>query len=185
MWYNEQIGRIDSKAALAFGFTSHATREDAMTKTCFQTLLYLLVATALSLGEVPPDKRPSASGSDAVDAFDEAMAAQPKLLHISARVDGSGRMVFNSKSVRYEHKHWRQPNHVLFDGEPWIKLDRTPVPWRDFGDRLDLSKARIVKRSGRDMIAIEHTPDGFDLYLCDSPNGGSDYSVTLAIPRRK
>jgi hypothetical protein len=34
------------------------------------------------------------------------------------------------------------------------------VVQRDFGDRLDLSKARIVKRKGRDVIALEHTPDG-------------------------
>ena len=155
-------------------------------KTCFQTVLYLLVAAALSLGAVPPDKRPATSDSRGVaQAFDDAMAAQPKLLHISGRVDGSGRIIFTPQSVHYEHKHWRRPNHVLFDGEPWTKLDQTPVPWRDFGDRLDLSKARIVKRKGRDVIALEHTPDGFDLYLSDSPNGGADYAVTLAIPRRK
>ena len=28
------------------------------------------------------------------------------------------------------------------------------------------------------------TADGFDLYLCDSPNGAADYAITLAIPRR-
>ena len=155
-------------------------------KTCFQTVLYLLVATAFSLGAVPPGKRSTTSDSRGVaQAFDDAMAAQPKLLHISCRVDGSGRIIFTPQSVHYEHKHWRRPNHVLFDGEPWTKLDQTPVPWRDFGDRLDLSKAWIVKRKGRDVIALEHTPDGFDLYLSDSPNGGADYAVTLAIPRRK
>ena len=155
-------------------------------KTCFQTVLVVLVATALSLGAVPPDKRPTTSDSGGVaQAFDDAVAAQPKLLHISGRVDGSGRIIFTPKTVHYEHKHWRRPNHVLFDGEPWTKLDRTPAPWRDFGDRLDLSKAWIVKRKGRDVIALEHTPDGFDLYLCDSPNGGADYAVTLAVPRRK
>ena len=100
-------------------------------------------------------------------------------------MDGSGRIVFTRAKVHYEHKHWRPPDHVLFDGESWTKLDKTPVPWRDYGDRLDLSKAWIVKRAGRDVIALEHTPDGFDLYLSDSPNGGADYAVTLAIPRRR
>ena len=113
------------------------------------------------------------------------LVVQPKLLHISSRVDGSGRIVFTPESVRYEHKHWGRPNRVLFDGEPWTKLGRTPTPWDDFGRRLDLSKAWIVKRKGRDVIALEHTPDGFDIYLCDSPNGGADYAVTIAIPRRK
>jgi hypothetical protein len=154
-------------------------------KTCFQTILYLLMATALSLGAGPAGKPRTTSVSGGVaGAFDDAIAAQPKLLHISGRVDGSGRIIFTADSVRYEHKHWRRPNHVLFAGEPWTKLDRTPPPWRDFGDRLDLSKAWIVKRRGRDVIALEHTADGFDLYLCDSPNGGADYAVTIAIPRR-
>lgn len=155
-------------------------------KTCLQTILLLLVATAPSVADVAFDKRGKTSDSPGVvEAFDDAVAAQPKLLHISARVDGSGRIIFTRKSVRYVHKHWRRPNHVLFDGEPWTKLDRTPVPWSDFGDRLDLSKAWIVKRNGRDVIALEHTPDGFDLYLSDSPNGGADYAVTIAIPRRR
>ena len=155
-------------------------------KTCLQAVPCLLVAAALSVGAITPDKRNTRSDSrDIVAAFDDAVAAQPKLLHISSRVDGSGRIIFTPESVHYEHKHWRRPNHVLFDGEPWTKLARTPAPWRDFGDRLDLSNAWIVKRKGRDVIALEHTPDGFDLYLCDSPNGGADYAVTIAIPRRK
>ena len=155
-------------------------------KTCFQIALCTLVATALSVDTVPPGNR--AKGPDTGDgarAFDDAVAAQPKLLHISGRVDGSGRIIFTPESVRYEHKHWGRPNRVLFDGEPWAKLGRTPAPWRDFGERLDLSKAWVVKRKGRDVIAMEHTPDGFDLYLCDSPNGGAEYAVTVAIPRRK
>jgi hypothetical protein len=122
--------------------------------------------------------------SPVVQAFEKAVAAQPKLLTISCRLDGSGRIIFTPERVRYEHKHWRPPNHVLFDGEPWSRLDRTPVPWRDYGKGLDLSKAWIVQRQGRDVIALEHTPDGFDLYLCDSPNGGADYAATIAVPRR-
>jgi len=131
------------------------------------------------------DKRSTKSESrGVVAAFNDAIDAQPKLLRISCRMDGSGRFVFTRQNVHYEHRHWRRPNHILFDGEPWTNLAQTPAPWRDYGDRLDLTKARIVKRTGRDVIALEHTPDGFHLYLCDSPNGGGDYAVTLAIPRR-
>ena len=154
-------------------------------KTRIPMIAILLTATATGVLAAPPDKRPVASDSGGVTrAFEDAVAAQPKLLHISCRLDGSGRIIFTPESVRYQHKHWRPPNHVLFDGEPWIKLDRTPVPWRDLGRRLDLSKAWIVQRKARDIIALEHTPDGFDLYMCDSPNGGAEYAVTIAIPRR-
>ena len=47
---------------------------------------------------------------------------------------------------------------------------------------LSLTYAWIVQRHGRDVIALESTAKGFDLYLCDSPNGAADYSVTIAIP---
>ena len=155
-------------------------------KACLQIALFLLVATALSADENTPHKRVKKSVSGGVAAaFDESSNVQPKLLRLSARCDGSGRIIFTRQRVHYEHKHWDRPTKFLFDGEPWTKLDRTPAPWRDFGDRLDLTKAKIVKRKGRDIIALENTPDGFDLYLCDSPNGAADYTVTIAIPRRR
>jgi hypothetical protein len=154
-------------------------------KTCLQSLLLLLIATTVSFGASPKEKRiqPAESRSRDSDA-DDAIAAQPKLLRISGRFDGSGKIAFTDSTVRYEHKHWARPEKVLFDGEPWSKLERTPAAWRDFGDRVDLTKARIVKRQGRDIVALEHTPDGFDLYISDSPNGADDYAITIAIPRR-
>lgn len=150
-----------------------------------ETCLFLLVASAFSVGTVPserPERQETAGRSETAAA--DPVVAQPKLLRIRGRFDGSGRIVFTRERAHYEHKHWSPPSDVLFDGEPWTDMDDSPVPWRDFGDRLDLTKAWIVAREGRDLIALEHTPDGFDLYICDSPNGAAEYSVTLAIPRR-
>jgi hypothetical protein len=110
--------------------------------------------------------------------------APVKLLRITANVDGSGRIIFTRQSVRYEHKNWSPPTDVTFDGKPWSRLDETPSGWRRFSRGLDLSRAWTVERKGRDVIALEQTPKGFDLYLCDSPNGSADYEVTIAIPRR-
>ncbi len=73
---------------------------------------------------------------------------------------------------------------MVFGGELWLDLTRTPPIWLETAAHLDLTKAWIVKRQGRDVIALEQTPDGFDLYLCDSPNGAADYEVVIAIPRR-
>ncbi len=115
---------------------------------------------------------------------EQLRAAQPKLLRITALVDGSGRLIFTNHHVHYEHKHWAPPADVLFDGEPWTEHRETPAPWTDYRERLDLSRAWIVSRSGRDSIALEQTADGFDLYLSDSPNGAATYEVTIAIPRR-
>lgn len=142
------------------------------------SVVFIFAVAALSFAEIPANSR------DVTSAFDEALDAQPKLLRVSLRCDGSGRIVFTRDRVHYEHKHWDRPSNFLFDGEPWTNLDRTPPAWTDYGHRLDLTKARIVKRKGRDVIAMESTPDGFDLFLCDSPNGAADYEVTIAIPRR-
>ena len=108
-----------------------------------------------------------------------------QLLTISANVDGSGRMVFTDREARYEHLNWSPPTHVLVNGQPWEPLDKVFSNWPQISDGLDLSRAWIVKRAGRDVIALEPTPRGFDLYLDDSPNGSDDYSVTIAIPKRQ
>jgi len=113
-------------------------------------------------------------------------AASPyvKLLSITANVDGSGRIIFTRDNVHYEHKNWQLPTHVTFNDQPWTELNQTPAGWREFCDGLDLSRARIVNREGRDVIALERTAAGFDLYLCDSPVGSADYAVTIAIPKQ-
>lgn len=122
---------------------------------------------------------------DGNQGLGDAIEAQPQLVRIAATVDGSGRFVFTRAKVGYEHKHWDAPTNVRFDGVTWANLETTPAPWTDYCSRLDLTKAWIVKRQGRDTIALEQTPDGFDLYVSDSPNGAADYEVTIAIPRRQ
>ncbi|MFA5189653.1 MAG: hypothetical protein WA117_19305 [Verrucomicrobiia bacterium] len=107
-----------------------------------------------------------------------------KLLRISALVDGSGVFMFTRDDVRYKHKNWGRPDKVTFNGNHWNHLAQTPDGWRYWAAEVDLTRARIVERTGRDVIALEHTADGFELYFCDSPNGSAPYSVTIAIPKR-
>ena len=144
-------------------------------KIFLHTALLLLAVFALGADE--------ATSKNNSESSENAAILQPKMLRIAGNIDGSGRIVFTRHSVIYEHKHWDPPTDVTFDGEPW-DLARTPESWDSLGGTLDLTKAWIVKRSGRDVIALEHTADGFDLYLCDSPNGADFYEVTIAIPRR-
>jgi hypothetical protein len=108
-----------------------------------------------------------------------------RLLTITANVDGSGKFVFTPQDAHYEHLNWSPPTNVAINGEPWGELGHTPDAWRRFSDGLDLTHARIVERQGCDVIALEPTAKGFDLYMDDSPNGSADYSVVIAIPRRE
>jgi hypothetical protein len=110
--------------------------------------------------------------------------AREKLLRLTATVDGSGRIIINGDSARYEHKFWTPPWNVTFDGEAWADLSQTPSGWSTLSRQLDLPRARIVSRSGRDVIALEPTAEGFDLFLNDTPNGADDYSVIITIPFR-
>lgn len=153
-------------------------------KILLQTILFLFVSVVFAADDLTTDT-PKVQSFESASSGNDVMDAQPKLLRITARIDGSGRIIFTRDSVRYEHKHWDQPENVVFDGEPWPNLSRTPVAWSEISKHLDLSRAWIVNRKGRDVIALEHTPAGFDLYLCDSPNGAAEYEVLLAIPRVK
>ena len=147
-------------------------------KTWERVALFISIAACLacsSCATVPPPK----------DKTGASQSAEPAtMVRISAMVDGSGRFIFTASDLRYVHRSWSPPEAVKFDGEPWTHLDQTPKMWPHIAEMLDLSRARLVERKGRDVIALEHTPEGFDLYFCDSPNGGSAYSATIAIPRR-
>jgi len=103
---------------------------------------------------------------------------------ISAVVDGSDRFVFTAGSVVYEHGNQRPAQNVIFGGQPWDDLRRSPAAWPALAAGRDLGKARIVSRKGRDVIALEHVPDGFVLWFADTHSGESRYEVTIALPPR-
>jgi len=145
-------------------------------KRSLATLALLLLLSAGCAGEHHWHGARRLSSSEIADA---------RILKISALVDGSGFIEFTPQSVRYHHLNWQPPVDVTFDGEQWQNLDQTPTSWSDNGRQLDLSRAQIVQRQGRDVIALERTEAGFDLYLDDSPNGSGQYEVTIAIPWRK
>jgi hypothetical protein len=104
-------------------------------------------------------------------------------LSLSGDIDGSEKVTFTDDGVQWKHLHWSPPADVKFQGVPWNYLKKSPPKWDEFAD-YDLSRASIVKRSGRDVIALERLANGFALYLVDSPNGSAPYSVTIAIPRK-
>jgi hypothetical protein len=105
-----------------------------------------------------------------------------KLLHFTGTVDGSGRIIFTRDTVRYEHKFWTAPWNISLNGQAWSNFDENPPGWTDLSSELDLRRAHITERTGRDVIALETTVDGFDLYLSDTPGGADDYTATIAIP---
>ncbi len=104
-------------------------------------------------------------------------------LTISGTIDGSEKFTFTQDGVKWVHLHWSEPDDLTFKGKPWNNPRKTPAQWAEFAS-LDLPHATIVKRQGRDVVALEPTTRGFILYLADSPNGAGHYSVTIAIPKQ-
>jgi hypothetical protein len=103
---------------------------------------------------------------------------------LSATVDGSERFIFTRDTAWDDHGRWQSPRDVLLNGQLWEDLSQSPPGWTELAATLDLSKAAITVRNGRDIIALEPTPEGFDLYMADTQMGSANYSVTISIPRR-
>jgi hypothetical protein len=146
--------------------------------------LVLAIAFNLCGCATAEDIKPLHTSTFTTTSSDEPADAHVQLLHITANVDGSGKFIFNGRNARYEHLNWSRPTNVMIDGKPWKNLEQPFPGWKKLAKGLDLSRAWIVEREGRDVIALESTPRGFDLYLDDSPNGSADYEVTIAIPRK-
>lgn len=105
-------------------------------------------------------------------------------LFLSGTIDGSDRFSFTHTNVVNRHGHWDPPKDVMLNGVLWFDLAQPPEGWTEFAAPLDLTRAIIVSREGRDTIALEPTANGFDLYFADTPMGAGPYSVTIRIPRK-
>jgi len=103
---------------------------------------------------------------------------------ISAMVDGSERFIFTAQGIQHEHGQWGPMKNVMFNDEPWPDLTQPPPVWTELGPQLDLARAAITERTGRDSISLEHTPEGFDLFFADTQMGAGRYAVSISIPRK-
>ncbi len=102
----------------------------------------------------------------------------------SATIDGSDRFIFTTDNVWNDHGKWDPPSKVLFNGEPWEDLSQSPTGWGELAPTLDLRKATIVTRDGRDFVSLEPTAEGFDIYFADTLMGSGPYTITISVPRR-
>lgn len=102
----------------------------------------------------------------------------------SAVIDGTDRFIFTKAMAWNEHLTWNPPRNVTLNGEAWSDLTAPPARWAEIAKDLDLTRASIATRKGRDVIALEHTADGFDLYFVDNPPGSGTYEVTILVPRK-
>jgi len=134
------------------------------------------VAWVIGLVKNPPRPR----GQNTAASANESEV----IVTLTALIDGSDRFVFTRDGLHDEHGRWASPANVFFNGEPWDDLSQTPLAWLALAPQLDLSRARISSREGRDMIALERTADGFDIVFADTQMGAANYSVSISVPRK-
>ena len=129
----------------------------------------------------PPPPPPQVTHSDRLE---RETGDQVTELTFSAVIDGSDRFIFTPDAAWNDHSTWNPPRNVMLNGEPWNDLTLPPVNWAETAKDLDLTRARIATRNGRDVIALEHTADGFDLYFVDNPPGSATYEITILVPHK-
>lgn len=137
------------------------------------------------VGTTRPVASPDSGGAAPTpSAVSQRALLPPVEITLSAMVDGSDRFVFAGENLWNEHLRWQAPRDVRFNGQPWTDLAVAPPGWPEQARELDLAKARVLNRTGRDVITLEPTPDGFDVYFADTQMGSATYSVTISIPRK-
>jgi hypothetical protein len=113
-------------------------------------------------------------------------ASQRATLTFEGPIDGSDRILITRAGARWENVHWGAPQGVVrLNGIAWEPRMR-PVLTNDgetrfLPDSVDLYRARLVSRSGRDFAGIEPGPDGLVLRFVDSPNGPAPYTLIIAF----
>jgi len=141
---------------------------------------------------IPPRPRPGAAAPAAPptasavrsNPFTPPAPLAPVEITLTAVVDGSERFVFSGETAWNIHLQWQPPKQVQLNGKPWADLATAPPGWAELARELDLTRARIVARKGRDVISLEPNEDGFEVWFADTPMGSASYAVTIAIPPR-
>lgn len=116
-----------------------------------------------------------------MNADDAKDSKNKKNLTISAKVDGSGKFIIKKDQITYTHLHWGKPENVLIDGKKWENLDEPFKISKEFSGAINLQKAKVLKKKGRDVVAMEKDDDSLVVYFDDSPNGSDEYEIVIAL----
>jgi hypothetical protein len=118
----------------------------------------------------------------------EKEGASPQLV-ISAIIDGSDRVVITQQEAKWEHLSWSPATHVRVNGIRWSLTGSSVLvnegKTQFLSQLVDFASAKIVSRSGRDIVAIETYPEKIVVYFGDNPNGAAPYRIQIVFAERK
>jgi hypothetical protein len=107
---------------------------------------------------------------------------QSIILDIKATIDGGDLLKITPKGANWIHNQYALPTDISVNGVSWDpglqpNLHKTGL------EDVDFSTARVVWRSGRDVVAMENTPDGITVYFNDTPPSAAPYEIKIAMQR--
>jgi hypothetical protein len=107
----------------------------------------------------------------------------PIVLDIKANIDGCDVLHLSQTGAKWEHRLFQWPSDVSVNGNAW-DITAQPTLSKTGLDDADFLSAKIVNRSGRDIIAMENSTRGLDIYFDDGPPGADAYEIQIAMNRK-
>jgi hypothetical protein len=98
--------------------------------------------------------------------------SSPAHLKISACIDGSDRLTITHAGAKWEHLSWGQATDVSLNNEGKTQFLPSDV---------DFSTAKIVSRSGRDLVTAQGKDDKLIVYFGDTQAGGDRYEIDISF----
>ena len=106
-------------------------------------------------------------------------------LRISATIDGSDRLIITAEGARWEHKAWDLATDVSLNNVRW-PLEKSRKLKNEGSTRflpanVDFSTAKIVGRSGRDLVTADAQSGKLIVSFADNPVGSDQYDIDIAF----
>jgi hypothetical protein len=127
-------------------------------------------------------KIPTDQGATEVDWLAGTTTGQI-VLDIKANIDGSDVLHLSQNGANWEHRLFSWPTDVSVNGIAWDPASQPQLTKTGLDD-ADFSTAKVLERSGRDLIAVETHADGLDIAFDDGPPGADVYEVKIAMDHK-
>ncbi len=106
------------------------------------------------------------------------------IFHFIGRVDGSDSIKITHYGAFWNHVNWDWPQGpVMINGTQWNPQQKNYVTTLGLNIFLpvlfSLDTADLQVIQGRDVVAMERTPDALIVYLDDTPNGADTYEFNV------
>jgi hypothetical protein len=109
-------------------------------------------------------------------------ATNPAKLDVVAAIEGSDVLTINQAGARWRQVDGGPPSDVTVNGKPMDPSANLGLSELGLAG-VDLSSAAVLSRSGRDIVAMEKTGQGLDIYFADTPGGSDRYEIQISFGR--